>query len=110
VEQTLHSAGIQRVLTWCYEVVEGPVRRLLRTDGQLKREAAKHAFQILARFGKSTATTKGSLFCRLAAAFYGDAKADFHHQCREVKKQMRGKEFATYAPSAALARFLWEQE
>jgi hypothetical protein len=91
VEQTLHSADIRRVLTWCYEVAEGPVRRPIRTDGELKREAAKHAFQILARFGKSTATTKGSLFCKFAAAFYGDAKADFHHECREVKKQMRVK-------------------
>jgi hypothetical protein len=94
VQQTLHSADIQRVLTWCYEVAEGPVRPPYRTDGALKREAAKHAFQILARFGRSTATTKGSLFRKLAAAFYGDAEADLDHQCREVKKQMRVKGFA----------------
>jgi hypothetical protein len=89
VEQELLSSKISEVLEWCRRVLEEPVRPSHRTDGELKRVAAKYAFLILHGFGKSTATTKKSLFCKLAAAFYGDSKADLHHQCREVQRQFR---------------------
>lgn len=53
-------------------------------NADAKRLAAAYALNLLRKYDKHVATTKGSNFCRLAALLYGDPKADLQHQCRAV--------------------------
>jgi hypothetical protein len=71
-----------------------------KPDAYAKRMAALSAMYLCERFGIALTTTrattrntgektKASVFCRLAAALYGDESADLQRYCREVVQKRR---------------------
>jgi len=57
-----------------------------RTDGKIKKLAAKFALQVLHTLKEKVATTSGSTFCKLTAEIYGEPSLDLQHVCRDALK------------------------
>jgi hypothetical protein len=66
-----------------------PPNRRGRGD-DAKRLAAAEAAILLDRHGLPLTVGRGSLFCKLAAVLYGEARADFFHYCTSAKKARNG--------------------
>ncbi|HEX3341289.1 MAG TPA: hypothetical protein VHT68_19175 [Pseudolabrys sp.] len=62
------------------------------TEARAKRKAVVEAHSLLLQFSaekEKVSPAKGSSFCKLAAALYGDPGADLQNQCREALRKRR---------------------
>ena len=58
-----------------------------KPDAYEKRLAAEAALHLLRMHDMDPTTTKAGEFCKLAAALYGDQRADLQHHCRAALSQ-----------------------
>ena len=78
--------GKKVVHTGKFQIDVRPGDRKRDADG--KRLAAEAALRVCQLHSIEPMTTKGGEWCRLAALFYGDKRADLQHHCRAIKRRI----------------------
>jgi hypothetical protein len=88
-------------LNWICEAYEKSKLGKPKPSADEKRLAAEAALQLLKMHGIDPTTTKNGVLCALAAALYGDEKADLQHHCRGAlsRARIRDKNHPGHAPA-----------